>query len=252
MARSKQQDIHELVGAYALDALEPDEAQAFELHLAECPKCRAESREHRETAALLAHVGADAPAGVWDRIAAELGEAPAEVGMVLRFAPTKRGRLASQTARRFMIAAVAAAAALIGINSAVLVQQRNEISDLKPSAVASLRALADKAMDDPASRIAVLRRADGVVAAEAVVTADGHGYLVRPALAGLDADHAYQLWGLTAAGRPVSLGVLGARPTVTSFTANVPIKNLAITVEEAAGALTPTGTPVVSGSLQSE
>jgi anti-sigma factor RsiW len=182
--------MHELVGAYALDALEPDEAEAFETHLTECPKCRAELREHRETAALLAHVGATAPDGVWERIAAELGDAPTDAGTVLPFGPTKRGRFSSTTARRLLAGAVAAAAALIAVNSTVLIQQRNEIAHLKPSAAASLRALADKAMSDPQSRIAVLRRSDGVVGAEAVVTRDGHGYLVRPALKGLDGDHA--------------------------------------------------------------
>ena len=35
-------DIHGLVGAYAVDAIDEQERSAFELHLAECPECQAE------------------------------------------------------------------------------------------------------------------------------------------------------------------------------------------------------------------
>lgn len=239
--------MHDLVGAYALDALEADEVDAFELHLSECPKCRAELREHRETAALLAHAGAAAPAGVWDRIAAELEDAPTGEGTVF---PISRARSARPALRRFAIAAAAIAAGVIGINSAMLVQQRNDIVKLQPSAAASLRALAEKAMDDPTSRVATLRRSDGAVAAEAVVTKDGRGYLLHPALPQLDSERAYQLWGLTQYGSPVSLGVLGGNVRIASFIAKLPVNELAITVEKAAGALTPTGVPLLRGALQ--
>ena len=71
------EEIQELLGAYALDAVDGDEAELVELHLRDCPRCRAEVEDHRETAAMLAHVGAPAPAGVWNRIAEQLeGEAP--------------------------------------------------------------------------------------------------------------------------------------------------------------------------------
>src|SRR5688572_29566740 len=71
-------DITDLLGAYALDAVEPDEASEIELHLRDCPRCRAEVAEHRETAAFLAHAGADAPADLWDRIAGTI-DVPAPV-----------------------------------------------------------------------------------------------------------------------------------------------------------------------------
>ncbi len=248
MAR-RSQEMHELVGAYALDALEPDEAEAFELHLPDCPKCRAELRDHRETAAMLAHAGAAAPDGVWDRIATELGDTPVGEHAILSFGRAT-GLFSPAQRRRFVLAAAAVAAAIIGFNSAVLVQQRNQIAELKPTAAASLRALADRALADPRSRTAILRRPDGTVAADAVVTADGRGYLLRPRLAALDSDHAYQLWGLSAAGRPVSLGVLGSQSTIDSFTARLAIAELAITVENAGGALAPSGAPLVRGALQ--
>ena len=37
-------DLHTLTGAYALDALDPDERDAFEAHLPDCDPCRTRSR----------------------------------------------------------------------------------------------------------------------------------------------------------------------------------------------------------------
>jgi anti-sigma factor RsiW len=41
---SETPDVHALSGAYALDALTPDEAAAFEQHLESCEPCRTEVR----------------------------------------------------------------------------------------------------------------------------------------------------------------------------------------------------------------
>ncbi|MGH9042204.1 MAG: zf-HC2 domain-containing protein, partial [Acidimicrobiia bacterium] len=70
------QDIQELLGAFALDAVDEDERDLIEVHLAGCPRCRAEVATHRETAALLANGGDRAPEGVWARITANLEEVP--------------------------------------------------------------------------------------------------------------------------------------------------------------------------------
>ena len=59
-------ELEELLGAYALDAVDGDERDAVELHLRECPRCRAEVADHREVAAALAQTGGPAPDGVWD------------------------------------------------------------------------------------------------------------------------------------------------------------------------------------------
>src|SRR4051812_36552435 len=125
----------ELLGAYALDAVDDDEREAIEAHLLSCPRCRAEVAEHREVAAFLSK-GAPAPDGVWDRIAAELSPPapplrmtfspdgdvdplatgagtdsgdPGDTADVLPLAPpaTRRGR----SRRTWIITAAAAAAA---------------------------------------------------------------------------------------------------------------------------------------------
>ena len=54
-------DVHALGGAYALDALEPAEAVAFEEHLESCASCRDEVRSLREAAGALALDVAETP-----------------------------------------------------------------------------------------------------------------------------------------------------------------------------------------------
>jgi len=76
-------EITELLGAYALDAVSPEEAAEIRQHLAECPRCRAEVAAHREVAGVLGNLGGTAPAGLWSRIADELAlgsETPAASG----------------------------------------------------------------------------------------------------------------------------------------------------------------------------
>src|SRR6476660_9423987 len=48
------EDIQELLGVYALDATDADETAMIDAHLATCPWCREELRQHREVAAVLA------------------------------------------------------------------------------------------------------------------------------------------------------------------------------------------------------
>ncbi|MST35184.1 hypothetical protein GHK86_20930, partial [Acidimicrobiaceae bacterium USS-CC1] len=69
-------DVQELLGAYALDALEPDEVAAVEAHLEVCARCRRELAGYREVTSLLGHTGGEAPPGIWDRIAAGMHPEP--------------------------------------------------------------------------------------------------------------------------------------------------------------------------------
>ena len=66
-------DIHALVGAYAVDALDDVERAAFERHLAECPACQAEVAGLREAAAMMGGAAAaQPPAGMRERVLADI------------------------------------------------------------------------------------------------------------------------------------------------------------------------------------
>src|SRR6476660_9653690 len=105
--------MHELTVPYALDALDAEEAQAFEEHLRQCEPCRDEVAVLRTTAASLAHDAppAAAPPELRERI---LATARAERGNVVPLRP----RWAVPAAAAAAVAACAALA--LGVWAATL------------------------------------------------------------------------------------------------------------------------------------
>ncbi|HEU5477540.1 MAG TPA: anti-sigma factor [Gaiellaceae bacterium] len=101
-------DLHDLTAAYALDALDPDEAEAFERHLSQCEECRAQLAELNETAGALAF-GAVAPAPPARLRESVLDAAAAERSNVV---PLLRRRW---VARGLGVAAAAAACVVVGL-----------------------------------------------------------------------------------------------------------------------------------------
>lgn len=134
-------DIHALVGAYAVDALDDDERAAFEQHLAECPACQAEVAGLRETAALLGSTASAPPPGdLRDRVLAA-------ADTVRPLPPVTPDAPAPARRRRFRPALLAAAAAVvIGLGAGVAVVQPwadDEPSQSQVSAVERIRSAAD-------------------------------------------------------------------------------------------------------------
>jgi hypothetical protein len=66
------EEIQELLGVYALDAVDPETAAMVEAHLEGCVRCATEVAQHHEVAGLLANSGGSSPAGLWDGIASQL------------------------------------------------------------------------------------------------------------------------------------------------------------------------------------
>jgi anti-sigma factor RsiW len=54
-------ELHQLTGAYALDALPDDERMAFEIHLADCSTCQQEVAEFAATTGALGAAVAETP-----------------------------------------------------------------------------------------------------------------------------------------------------------------------------------------------
>jgi hypothetical protein len=239
-------EIEELLGAYALDAVDADEADAVELHLRECPRCRDEVAAHRQTAALLAHTGADAPAGVWDRITGSLTETPPAAARQLPWAVPRRPRQVPVV--RLLAGAMAAAAVVVALLGVTVVRQSRRLDRL------SLTQAATAALVDPAAHKVRLASADGSATVDAVVLPDGRGYIVRDTLPSLDSKRTYQLWGLppTSNDGPVavSLAVLGRQPDVVAFRTPRGTSALAITAEKGPrGVKSPQHPPIVTGAV---
>jgi anti-sigma-K factor RskA len=80
MSEHDSNELDELLGAYALDALDEHERRRVDEYLAVNPRAAAEVAAHREVATMLAYTGTDAPAGLWERIASELDEPAPQPG----------------------------------------------------------------------------------------------------------------------------------------------------------------------------
>jgi anti-sigma-K factor RskA len=200
LGMTTNQDLHEQVAAYALDALDEGERRAYEEHLAGCEQCRAELAGLADTAGVLglAADAADPPDALRGRILAAAGEE----------GPSKVVDIESARRRRFALvggvaAAVAAAALAIGLYAAL-------------------------SGGGPTKELAV--SVDGGVAHATV-----SGFDAAPA------GKTYELWvieGTTP--RPAGLFEGGDKQVVT-LTRSAPAgSTVAVTLERAGGATTPT------------
>jgi anti-sigma-K factor RskA len=250
----EHEEIESLLGAYALDAVLPEEAAAIETHLATCPRCRAEVSAHREVVALLATSGAEAPFGVWDRIAAELhgDDAPAvlQPSSVLTQIHARDPRRRKPWRRRLPLAlaaaAVAAALALLGVQVSHL---GNEVNQYQKAAEGGGLAPAVASVLSGPHRTITLTDAQGTKSGTVAVAGDGEAYWVAANLASLPAGRTYQLWAL-ANGRVVSLGLLGANPhTYSAFRIQSDVTVLMVTSEPEGGTASPTTNPVVQADV---
>lgn len=256
MSRMSHDDAADLLGAYALDAIDADERAAVDEHLHDCPRCRAELREHIEVAGFLGDEGAAAPPGVWDRISADIndgaaGDAPLPPLDLDTIRATRAGARASERpvrARHIRLLAAAAAVvvvAAIGSLGAIIASQQSRLDEMSDD-LAGADMLAD-----PGSEVVQFVDAAGVAYAAVVMGQEGKAALVSTALAPLPTDRTYQLWAVGEDG-PVSLGMLGSSPTVVPFrlAGDMPM-TLAITEEPAAGSPAPTTDPMVTAELTS-
>ena len=234
------EELQELLGAYALDAVDPDEAALVEDHLRECPRCRAEVAELREVAGLLGQSGSPAPERVWDRIAASLAETPPP----LRLEVQRERRAERSRTRTWGIAIAGIAAAVLIVLGVSVVNLRNHVNDLEQQRT-DVAAAAQDALTATGSRVAHLSGANGISAA-AVVRDNGQGYFLGTSLPPLD-NRIYQLWGATEGGQIISLGTMPG-PGVYAFSADPSVRQVMVT-EERAPVPAPTSQPLATGTL---
>jgi Anti-sigma-K factor rskA/Putative zinc-finger len=239
----------ELMGAFALDAADPAEVAAIQSHLGVCPRCRDEVTHFRQAAAVLANTGGEAPAGVWDAIAARIEAAPrvtTQFPLLPRPASDEpiflppRPRVARRAAAG-AAAVVAAAVALLGLEVGHLDHRLNQVT--AASAGQTLTGAARAALLDPtAQRITLARVGPGSSpAAQVVVQGSGAAFLFNQGLPALPPGQTYQLWAMID-GQPISVAVLGAHPATVAFSVDfaAATKAFAVTVEPAGGSVAPT------------
>ena len=248
-------EIRSLLGAFALDATDPDETVTVDGHLESCAACRAEVDALREVAGLLGTGDVPPPEHLWDRIAAELGEEPP--AMVLPLRAAEHSRHDRRTDRRAIRLAVAAVVLLIcGITALgfVSVSQQRQIdkADRQLTSIregSSLGTAAAHAATRPGARQIALRSTEGTIELSAIIERDGNTYIVpSESLSRLDAKHTYQLWGITGS-QAISLGLLGSEPGVVRLKVPNGMDALAVTVEAAPGVVTSKNQPVAQATI---
>ena len=269
-------EVEALLGAYALDAVDREEAALVERHLDSCPRCRAELDGHRAVAGAVGNIVEPVPEGLWDRIAAQLDTADASptppplravpeamppagpttvaappAGTVVGEPPAapwgradRRSRATRWTAAVVAVAAVVAAALLaVGLSHA-----NSQVHQLQQAA--GHTNAVEAALQTPGHRLVELRDTAGTELAEMVLVPDGRGYVVSSSLPSVASDQTYQLWAQSQ-GRFISIGLLGPAPqrgggfTVASTTPSA----LAITVEPAGGVVSPDHAPVAEATI---
>jgi anti-sigma-K factor RskA len=253
MARElSRRELDDLLGVYALDAVDGDERAQVEAYLEREPAARARVAEYREATALLTQPVAEAPDGLWQRIEASLGEHRAPRGATVVAIETRRTRT-----RRRIVAGIAAAAAavLIALLGVKVVQQDDRIDQLAnrlDDRGGGVLAAARNAIDDPRAERVSLRSPDGSMEARVVLLPDGEGYVLDDNLATLVPGRTYQLWALVGdrrSPRVISAGVLGADPGVTAFNVAGPVVGFAITDEVAPGVVSSVQPPLLQGDV---
>jgi anti-sigma-K factor RskA len=209
--------VHDLTAAYALDALEPEEAREYEQHLAGCERCREELASLQATAGALAYAAPPArpPEALRGRI---LEAAHAERPKVV---PLRR----RDWTRPLAAVAAVAACAVIGL-SAWNVSLHNRLGRAQEA----------------------LRGVPLTGARGSVVVSGRSGALVLTDLAAAPAGKTYEAWVIEN-GRASSAGTFpgGSGTIVFRLTRALPAGAVvAVTVEPAGGVAQPTQKPVIT------
>lgn len=217
-----EETIHDLSAAYALDALDPDEMDAFEEHLATCESCREAVADFSSVAAELAFAGAPAspPPALRDRI---LEAARAERPNVVPLRPRWQRPLVA-------VAAVAACAVLaLGLWNVSL---HDQLSSSRSEALA---------------RVPITGASGSMI-----VSSNGSAALVLDRLDPAPAGKTYEAWVIRGSNAPVPAGLFHGGPGTTFVPIKGPVKPgsvVAVTVEPAGGSPEPTTTPFAQSKV---
>jgi anti-sigma-K factor RskA len=229
--------IHELTAGYALDALDPEEREEYERHLAGCERCQEELAAFWEvTGALaLASDGPAPPPGLRERI---LEAARAEPQTVVSLREARRHR------RPRVLTAVAAIAAVVAIGLGIYaISLDNQLDDAQ-SALSKQEDIAAVLADPSATSVAMASGSGRLIVAN-----DGSAVLVLDDLAAVPDGKTYQAW-VVEGSTPASAGTFGESDGRAVVPIPQPVPDgavVAVTVENAGGAEQPT-LPILAAS----
>ncbi len=248
-------DIHALVGAYAVDALEPSERTLFEQHLATCADCRAEVQSLREAAALLADASAvEPPPTLRERLLDDIKTVRPLPPLVQHDQPAvpveppvappiaEPVSLDAARRRRFRPALAAAAAVVALIGGGVIAAQPwadDQSTEQQLSA-------ADRVLGDPEAQHVTQEFPDGATATVVRSREEGKAVLVTAKMPPPPDGKVYELWLRTPKGVMVPAGLMPVKADQTVLLKGEAADATAvgITVEPVGGSDKPTSAPI--------
>ena len=226
-------EIHELSAAYALDALDPAERDAYEEHLARCAECREAVAAFQDVAADLAYE-ADAPP-----------PPPALRERILAEARTDGSNIVAFPRRRWLAPVAAAAAVAAGVAALALSFWAADLSQQLDDERASLH-LSEEAvamLADPDARRIPLDGAEGMLVVD---EESGEGWLVLRGLESAPSEKTYEAWVIED-GEAVPAGLFAGGGVSTVVSLAAPVSEgavVAVTLEAAGGVEQPTQDPL--------
>ncbi len=231
-------DVHTLSGAYALDALSPEEAEEFRRHLEGCQACRDEVRELQRAAARLGGAEAAAPPPeLKARILAAAERTPQEPpAHAVRRVP-QAGASVDQRRRWPVWLAAAAAAVVVAGGGVIGLQAMDEEEPTLPVAVSQVFEADD-------ARTATVRTENGGKLTVGVSPSRNEMAVDARDLPELDGDRVYQLWAVHGE-EIVNVGVLDDPDEGASMGMPEEDTTVAVTVEPDGGSEQPTTDPIV-------
>jgi anti-sigma-K factor RskA len=228
-----QENLHELAGAYVLDALDGEPARRFESHLRGCSQCQEEVASLRDTAASLAFA-LDAPG-----VPAELGDRILQAARAERGVVRRRPTWAVPAAALAVAATVLLALWAISLSRALHNEQSAHRGDRQILSVLS----------EPDARHIAISGASGSL----VVSPTRSAVLVVDGLSTAPSGSTYEAWVVTARGaEPAGLFRGGPGRKFTLLSRPVPAHaQFAVTLERAGGVEKPTGAMLIKAQVPS-
>lgn len=235
MIDTSHDELRDLLGAYALDAVDDAERGAIERHLATCDDCRTEVDQHLTVTSMLAQADTPVPDNLWDRVRAGISGPELEPAPVVELASRRR------VMPFLSAAAVTVLVTLVGVQTLRLERTRDDLA-LNSARLAAIEEAFESG--DYQALVALASETPGAVtvalsgdAGEGSVTIlpDGTGYVTGADLPPLAADQTYQLWAVVD-GEVISAGILGSEPGVSPFHVDPErLEGLVLTAEVAGG-----------------
>jgi anti-sigma-K factor RskA len=242
-------DVAALISAHAMGALDRDQTELAERHIAESDDCRRAYEDALETAAALALAVADSEpsADLRDRILAAARAEPVQVATPSASparkpaAPRRKRRFAGLLTPSSGFAALGIAAAVV---FALIASSQHDSATSANDRQAALVAI----LSAKNARVVPLAETGGGVAQGNLIVASGRAALVSQ-LKHPPAGRTYQAWGLKPGAAPVPLPTFSRDGAVVLLDSVASYAQVGITVEPSGGSKAPSAAPFAIATL---